>query len=280
MFHLRAAGGRMLQGPTDGQMTGMPVLRALARPMVASIFIAQGFDTFRNPDRVAPAAEPVVAQLSERLSFVPAKTEQAVRLNGAVQVVAGSLLALGKFPRLSAAVLAATLVPTTAAGHRVWEAEDDASRRQQRIHFLKNCSMFGGLLIAAADTAGSPSLAWRSRHAAKTARREASLVAKTAKTSGKVGAKTGAVVGKASAKTGAVTGKANTKTGAAVGKAAAKTGAVAGKAAAKTGVLAGKASTKTGALAGKASTKAGAVTGKAGAKTGAAAGKARSLVSR
>ncbi len=107
-------------------MTVMPVLRAFARPMVASIFIAQGFDTFRNPDRVAPAAEPVVAQLSERLSFVPAKTEQAVRLNGAVQMVAGSLLALGKFPRLSAAVLAATLVPTTAAGHRFWEAEDDA----------------------------------------------------------------------------------------------------------------------------------------------------------
>jgi putative oxidoreductase len=198
--------------------------------MFASIFIAQGFDTFRHPDRVAPAAEPVVAQLSERLSFVPAKTEQAVRLNGAVQMVAGSLLALGKFPRLSAAVLAATLVPTTAAGHRFWEAEDDATRRQQRIHFLKNCSMFGGLLIAAADTAGSPSLAWRSRHAAKTARREASLVAKTAKTSGKVGVKTGAVAGKASAKTGAVTGKASTKTGTALGKASAKTGAAAGKA--------------------------------------------------
>ncbi len=274
--------------------------------MVASIFIVQGFDTFRNPDKVAPAAEPVVAQLSARLSFVPAKTEQSVRLNGAVQVVAGSLLALGKFPRLSAAVLAATLVPTTAAGHRFWEAEDDATRKQQRIHFLKNCSMFGGLLIAAADTAGSPSLAWRSRHAAKTARREASLVAKTAKTSGKAGAKTGAVVGKASARTGAVTGKASTKgaaalgaalgkastkTGAALGKASTKggalagkagtkTGALAGKASAKTGVLAGKASAKTGALAGKASAKTGTAAGKAGAKTGAAAGKARSLVSR
>jgi putative oxidoreductase len=259
--------------------------------MVASIFIAQGFDTFRHPDRVAPAAEPVVAQLSERLSFVPAKTEQAVRLNGAVQMVAGSLLALGKFPRVSAAVLAATLVPTTAAGHRFWEAEDDATRTQQRIHFLKNCSMFGGLLIAAADTAGSPSLAWRSRHAAKTARREASLVAKTAKTSGKVGAKTGAVVGKASAKTGAVTGKASTKTGTALGKASARTGAVTGKAStktgtalgkasARTGAAAGKASAKTGAVAGKARAKTGAVAGKAGAKTGAAAGKARSLVSR
>ena len=51
--------------------------------------------------------------------------------------------------------------------------------------------MFGGLLIAAADTAGNPSLAWRTRHAAKTARREASLVARTAKATGKASAKAG-----------------------------------------------------------------------------------------
>ena len=84
-------------------------------------------------------------------------------------MVAGTLLALGRFPRLSALALAATLVPTTAAGHRFWEAEEDADRAQQRIHFLKNLSMFGGLLIAAADTSGQPSLAWRTRHGAQAA---------------------------------------------------------------------------------------------------------------
>jgi putative oxidoreductase len=56
--------------------------------------------------------------------------------------------------------------------------------------------MFGGLLIAAADTAGSPSLAWRTRHAAKTARREASLVTRTAKASGKAGRKAGRLSGR------------------------------------------------------------------------------------
>ncbi len=149
--------------------------------MVASIFIIQGYDTFRRPERVAPLAEPVVRPLAERVPAVPAKTEQAVRINGAVQMVGGALLALGRFPRLSALAMAGTLVPTTLAGHRFWEADEDADQAQQRIHFLKNLSMFGGLLIAAADTAGSPSLAWRARHAAKTARREASLVARTAK---------------------------------------------------------------------------------------------------
>jgi putative oxidoreductase len=164
--------------------------------MVASIFVIQGYDTFRRPERVAPLAEPVVRPLAERVSAVPAKTEQAVRVNGAVQMAAGTLLALGRFPRLSALALAATLVPTTLAGHRFWEADEEADQAQQRIHFLKNLSMFGGLLIAAADTAGRPSVAWRTRHAARTARREASMVARTAKASAKSGAKAGQLRGR------------------------------------------------------------------------------------
>jgi uncharacterized membrane protein YphA (DoxX/SURF4 family) len=35
---------------------------------------------------------------------------------------------MGWFPRLSAAVLAGTLVPTTLAGHRYWEIEDKQER--------------------------------------------------------------------------------------------------------------------------------------------------------
>ncbi len=192
--------------------------------MLAGIFIVQGYDTFRHPEKVAPRAEPVVRPLAERFpSAVPAKTEDAVRLNGAVQMAAGACLAAGWFPRLAALTLAGTLVPTTAAGHRFWEAED-ADRAQQRIHFLKNLSMFGGLLIAAGDTSGQPSLAWRARHGAQvasretrrtgqsvrretrrtaqaarrqaqTARREARLVARTAKVSGKAGRRVGQLTG-------------------------------------------------------------------------------------
>lgn len=143
----------------------MTVLRMLARPMAASIFVVQGYDTLRRPERVAPRAEPVVRPLAGRFPAVPAKTEDAVRLNGAVQLAAGTLLAFGRFPRLSALALAATLVPTTLAGHRFWDGGEDTA--QQRVHFLKNLSMFGGLLIAAGDTAGKPSMAWRARHASR-----------------------------------------------------------------------------------------------------------------
>jgi uncharacterized membrane protein YphA (DoxX/SURF4 family) len=161
--------------------------------MLASIFAIQGYDTFRHPERVAPVAEPVVRPLVENVPGLPAETEQAVRLNGAVQLVGGVLLAIGWWPRLAAAAIAGTLVPTTAAGHRFWEAEDDQTRKQQRIHFLKNVSMLGGLLIAAADTGGRPSLAWRGRYAARSARRNASLISRTAKASGKAATWTGRV---------------------------------------------------------------------------------------
>ena len=176
----------------------MSVLRDFARPMLASIFVIQGFDTMLHPERVAPRAEPVVAPLTELVPGVPATTEDAVRLNGAVQFTAGSLLALGIFPRLSAAAIAVTLVPTTAAGHRFWEVEDEKERAQQRIHFLKNLAIFGGLLIAAGDTAGRPSLAWRSRHAVRSARRDVAIATRAAKVSSRAGARAGRASARAS----------------------------------------------------------------------------------
>ena len=179
----------MLEDRLDGQLTRMGVLRAVARPMLASIFIVQGYDTLRNPERVVKMAEPVVRPIASRVSAVPDDTEQAVRLNGAVQFVGGTLLAIGWLPRLSSLAIAATLVPTTAAGHRFWEADSSEERAMQRIQFLKTRGMFGGLLIAAGDTAGRPSLAWRSRHAVKEARREISHTARAARTSGRAAAK-------------------------------------------------------------------------------------------
>lgn len=137
--------------------------------MLASIFVLQGLHNFQNPEGVAPLAEPVVQPLRERVPAIPAETEHAVRINGAVQATAGTMLGLGVLPRLAAMVIAGTLVPTTLAGHRFWEVDDPADRATQRIHFLKNMTMMGGLLLAIADTGGNPSLSWRRRHAAKVA---------------------------------------------------------------------------------------------------------------
>ena len=194
---------------------------------MAALFVIQGIDSLLHPDTKAPAAEKVVRPLAERVPVVPDQVEQAVRLNGAVQVAAGSLLAIGKFPRLSAAVLAASLVPTTAAGHRFWESDDKLERAQQKVHFLKNLSILGGLLIAAGDTAGNPSIAWRGRHAAQLAKREASLAAKSAAAEAQtVTAKAEAKAAKAAAKTAARTTRLAAKSGAKAGKASGKASAV------------------------------------------------------
>jgi putative oxidoreductase len=178
--------------------------------MLASMFILQGYDALLHPERRVAAAEPVVRPIAERVPIVPDQVDQAVRINGAVQLVAGSMLALGRFPRLSALAIAATLVPTTYAGHRFWESDDKEERAQQRIHFLKNLSMFGGLLIAAGDTGGNPSLAWRGRHAVKAARHDVALARKSATTQAKT-VKTAAKAAKAGAKAGAKTGAAATR---------------------------------------------------------------------
>jgi len=132
----------------------------LARPLLAAIFITGGIDSVLHPASKAPAADKVVGGLPDTLGM-NARTEDLVRLNGAVQLGGGLLLALGVFPRLASTALLGSLVPTTMAGHRFWEDTDDKNRAAQRIHFLKNVAMLGGLLLAATDTDGRPSLGWR-----------------------------------------------------------------------------------------------------------------------
>jgi uncharacterized membrane protein YphA (DoxX/SURF4 family) len=150
----------------------MMVVRRIARPMVASMFVLGGIDALRHPEPKAPAAAKVGPDLAEAAPIdLPTDPTELVRINGAVQVVAGSLLAVGKLPRVSALALAGSLVPTTLAGHRFWEETDPQAKQQQQIHFFKNVSMLGGLLLAAVDTSGKPSLGWRARKAAKTAKK-------------------------------------------------------------------------------------------------------------
>jgi putative oxidoreductase len=141
------------------------IVRGVARPMLAGMFVYGGVDAVRHPESKAEKAEPVIAPIAAELGASEEPTDW-VRFNGVAQVTAGLALALGRLPRVSALVLAGSLVPTTLAGHRFWEEDDPAKRTAQTIQFLKNVSMLGGLLLAVADTEGRPSIAWRVRRAA------------------------------------------------------------------------------------------------------------------
>jgi uncharacterized membrane protein YphA (DoxX/SURF4 family) len=148
--------------------------------MLAAIFVTSGLDALRHPAARAETAGPLVKALAGPLNL-PDDVELMVRANGATMLAAGTMLGLGKFPRLAALALASTLAPTTYAGHAFWTVEDPAARAQQKIHFLKNLGLLGGVLLAAVDTAGKPGLAYRTKHVRAEAHRQAALTKREAR---------------------------------------------------------------------------------------------------
>jgi uncharacterized membrane protein YphA (DoxX/SURF4 family) len=147
------------------------LVRRIARPLLASTFVFGGIATLRNPQSHVAPARPIVEKVAEQADkqlpvHVPHDVEQWVKVDAGVKVGAGTLFALGKFPRLAALLLSGSIVPTTLAGHRFWEHTDPKERAGQIAHFLKNLGLLGGLLIAVVDTEGKPSVGFRARRAA------------------------------------------------------------------------------------------------------------------
>uniref|UniRef100_UPI0024568211 DoxX family protein n=1 Tax=Nocardia abscessus TaxID=120957 RepID=UPI0024568211 len=147
------------------------LLRRLARPLLATAFVVDGVDTLRRPDERVKAANALLErgqrQLPEEIATkLPSNPTTVVQVNALAQVSGGVLLALGKAPRLAALVLAATVVPAAVTEQDFWNEQDPARKSAKRTAFLKDLGLLGGLMIAAADTEGKPSLGWRGRRAA------------------------------------------------------------------------------------------------------------------
>lgn len=148
------------------------LVRRLARPLLAAVFIKGGIDTLLNPEPRVGMITPKVAQARDAVgdklpSQAPTEPEQLVKIDAGVKIGAGVLLALGKFPRLASLLLAGSVIPTTLTAHPFWESKDPAERSAQQTHFLKNLGLLGGLILAAVDTEGKPSLGWRARRASR-----------------------------------------------------------------------------------------------------------------
>lgn len=146
------------------------LIRRIARPLLSAAFIGQGVETLRNPKVTIDAAQPTVTALQTLpepfSSKVPSNAETAARINAAVQVGGGLLLATGRLPRIASAALAFTVIPGSLGAHLFWNEADPEVKAQKRRDLLTDLSLLGGLIIASADTAGKPSLGWRGRQAA------------------------------------------------------------------------------------------------------------------
>ena len=145
----------------------MSALRWLARPAMAGLYVSDGLDAIRHPKERAEQGEPALAPLARRLGL-PDEPLTLVRVEGAVHLVAGTMLAFGRWPRLAAAALLGTTVPAALAA-RGREVSEPSARAERRTELLRNLSLAGGLLLAVADTGGRPSWSWWSRRAAQRA---------------------------------------------------------------------------------------------------------------
>ncbi|MBC7303669.1 MAG: DoxX family protein [Nocardia sp.] len=148
----------------------MPIkpVRRIARALLGTTFVAAGVNGLMNEKPRAAAANALADKgrtgLPEALAArVPDDPSQFVRVNSVAQVVGGFMLATGRAPRPAAFVLAATVVPGTVTEQDFWAENDPDRKAAKRVGFLKDLGLLGGLMIAAADTEGKPSLGWRAR---------------------------------------------------------------------------------------------------------------------
>lgn len=115
--------------------------RSVGRVSLAPIFVVAGFEALRDPGHrpevVAKAGLP--------------RPELLVRVNGAAMVAGGLGLLSGVWQRMAALGLIASLGATTVVGHPFWREEAGPGRTMQRVQFLKNLGLIGGLALVACD---------------------------------------------------------------------------------------------------------------------------------
>jgi putative oxidoreductase len=180
----------------------MTPIRTAARTLLGALFVGSGYLVLKHPERHVADAKPVTDYLEPALEAanLPTDTETLVKATGVAQVAGGLLLATGHFTRPAAAVLAATVVPSTIATHPFWAESDPQRRAEQRAQFAKNLGLLGGLLYAMVDRGGRPSLAYQTRYAAREAGRRGRYAARDARRAAKVAGAAAGLTGVTAAK--------------------------------------------------------------------------------
>jgi putative oxidoreductase len=116
----------------------------LGRVFLALLFVVSGIG------KITGYAGTAAVMASKGLPMV----DILLPLTIAVELGGGLLLALGWKARWAAAALFLFLIPTTLIFHQFWGI-DPKLVQMQKIHFLKNVAIMGGMLMVLAIGAGA-----------------------------------------------------------------------------------------------------------------------------
>lgn len=133
---------------TWGREREMELLAALGRILYSAMFIVSALSHF-SQQSVAYAQS----------KGVPAP-KNLVPLSGIVILIGGLSVLAGYKAQIGAWLLIIFLVPTTLMMHDFWTIRDPQKRMEQKINFLKNCSMLGGAMLIAYFGSGPLSLGY------------------------------------------------------------------------------------------------------------------------
>jgi putative oxidoreductase len=122
-------------------------LAPIGRALLAAIFVISGYNKLTG-------FNDLVATLAKQ--GLPLPQVFAFGTIG-IELVGGIFLLIGFKARWTALVMALFLVPATLLFHRYWSFEGSA-RAAQKINFLKNLAIMGGLLMVSAQGAGRASI--------------------------------------------------------------------------------------------------------------------------
>ena len=123
-------------------------LLLLARVLLMALFVVFGLDKFLNFSGTAAYMASVGLPLPTFAAFTALVMEFFV----------GIAILLGFYTRPLALALALYTVITALIGHRYWAITDPGIRLDTMIHFYKNMSVTGGLLLLCVTGAGKYSL--------------------------------------------------------------------------------------------------------------------------
>lgn len=108
----------------------------LGRTLLSAIFLMSGFNKITGWSAVAGY------MASKQMPAVPFFLAMAILF----ELAGGFSVITGYKARFGALLLLVFLIPTTLIFHNFWAAEA-AQQQNQMIHFLKNVSILGGLLV-------------------------------------------------------------------------------------------------------------------------------------